>query len=448
MEQFLSNPTTLLMSGGLIAVVVASWAHIKAFLGHLKSYVVVSAEMVDGSTNAIMAYARANWHMSRFGLRTYAAWRLFVRPKRRREWVGMELIGKETKLFWRGWLPIWITRTSTSRDEESTTSVIYQPVRITFFRGTIKLDDVAKEAVAFFNELVHTDSQGSRYRVYYVHGSGNKPANISVGGRTEGPSPMDDDDAEDDLVRVRGNRLLSWKFHEIGPDVYDSGKALDRLYLNEGSALIVKQIGEWLRTQEWHRDRGVPWKRGYGLYGPPGTGKTALVRALGEDYDLPIYVFDLATLHNDELREGWKNMLAHTPCIGLIEDIDSVFDKRKTLQGGHLTFDSLLNCIDGVERSDGLLTFVTTNKPEMLDEALGGAQAGGLATRPGRIDLAVELGNLPECGRQQLVERILVDLDPSIRELVVKQGDGDTGAQFERRCVECATAQWESTVDC
>ncbi len=377
-----------------------------------------------------MAYARSHWYMSRFGQRTYAAWRLFVRPKRRREWVAMELIGKETKLFWKGWLPIWISRTPASKEDEGT--IIYQPVQITFFRGTLDIDEIAQLAVEYFNEITHSAVEGSRYRVFYVHGSGDKPAQIDMRGPSEGP-PVDDDD---DLVRVRGNRLLQWRFGEIGPDTYDNGKALDRLYLNDGSRIIVQQVREWLQSKEWHRDRGVPWKRGYGLYGLPGTGKTALVRAIAEDFDLPVYVFDLATLHNDEMRDAWSNMLAYTPCIALIEDIDAVFDKRKTVQG-HLSFDCLLNCIDGVERSDGLLTFVTTNDTDKLDDALGGSAKSGVSTRPGRIDLAVQTEILPADGRRQISARILSDFE-SEQERIVEVADGDTGAQFERRCVDRA----------
>jgi SpoVK/Ycf46/Vps4 family AAA+-type ATPase len=174
-------------------------------------------------------------------------------------------------------------------------------------------------------------------------------------------------------------------------------------------------------------------------YGPGALSARGNLRAIAEDFDLPVYVFDLATLHNDELRENWTSMLSKMPCIALIEDIDSIFDGRKTLQG-HLTFDCLLNCLDGVERSDGLLTFITTNNPEKLDPAIGGGDPNSMTTRPGRIDHVVRTGPLCKEGRIFLASRILQDAPEQLVHKVVSAGDGDTGAQFELRCVKAASS--------
>lgn len=442
METLLSNPATLLVGGGAAAVIVGLWGHIKGFFAYLKSFVLISASMTDGSTNAVMAYARKHWQVSRHGPRTYSAWNLFVRPRRRREWVGMEVIGKETRLFWKGWLPIWITRTSnTGKSTDQTDEhVLYMPIRISFFRGTVNLDNLLTEALAYFNKSYYeTSDESRRYRIRYIHGSGSKPANFTMEDSAEGRRPYYRDDGNDELLRARGNRILNLQHSDLGPDLYDNGSAISRLWLSVGTREIVEQVESWLKLQQWHRDRGVPWKRGYGIHGPPGTGKTALVRAIAEDFDLPVYVFDLATLHNDELRENWTSMLSKMPCIALIEDIDSIFDGRKTLQG-HLTFDCLLNCLDGVERSDGLLTFITTNNPEKLDPAIGGGDPNSMTTRPGRIDHVVRTGPLCKEGRIFLASRILQDAPEQLVHKVVSAGDGDTGAQFELRCVKAASS--------
>ena len=73
-----------------------------------------------------------------------------------------------------------------------------------------------------------------------------------------------------------------------------------------------------------------------------------MIRGIAEDIDLPVYVFDLATLFNNELRAYWREMLTNVPCIALIEDIDAIFKGRQNIAGGHLTFDCLLNCLDGI----------------------------------------------------------------------------------------------------
>jgi hypothetical protein len=85
----------------------------------------------------------------------------------------------------------------------------------------------------------------------------------------------------------------------------------------------------------------------------------------------------------------WTEMQTNTPCIALIEDIDNVFHGRENIvrrpglfpmmplepkegdgdkdksgrgpMGAFLTFDCLLNCLDGVEKADGIFTIITTN---------------------------------------------------------------------------------------
>ena len=131
------------------------------------------------------------------------------------------------------------------------------------------------------------------------------------------------------------------------------------------------------------------------LYGPPGTGKTALARAFAEDLNMPIYVYNLAEISNHELIRDWGDMQVNVPCIALIEDVDNVFHGRENIARRDnmvqmmmpkkddkddrsrrdlytpLTFDCLLNCLDGVERVDGVFTIITTNDISKVDPALG-----------------------------------------------------------------------------
>src|SRR5436309_6418403 len=154
------------------------------------------------------------------------------------------------------------------------------------------------------------------------------------------------------------------------------------------------------------------------LYGPPGTGKTALARAFAEDLNMHIYVFNLAQMSNHELMKAWTEMQVNVPCIALIEDIDNVFHGRENVARKHglmsmmwvpkkkddddagrglttpLTFDCLLNCLDGVERADGVFTIITTNDIAKVDPALGQPRqlpegtTEVISTRAGRTDRA------------------------------------------------------------
>jgi SpoVK/Ycf46/Vps4 family AAA+-type ATPase len=159
-------------------------------------------------------------------------------------------------------------------------------------------------------------------------------------------------------------------------------------------------------------------------------------------------------------------MSAHTPCIALIEDVDNVFHGRDNVTpmampwptGGvdkddkdrqpfaRVTFDCLLNCIDGVDSPEGVFLVITTNKVEHVDEALGrpAAHGGLISTRPGRIDKAVELGYMtPECKRR-MAEKVLAGYPDEIDRVLEHVCEPATPAQWQERCAQLALKRlWE-----
>ncbi|MGL4554251.1 MAG: AAA family ATPase, partial [Gemmataceae bacterium] len=240
---------------------------------------------------------------------------------------------------------------------------------------------------------------------------------------------------------------------------------------------LIREIELWRSNRDWYRERGIPWKRGWMLYGPPGTGKTALARAFAEDLNMPIYVFNLAQMSNQDLTKAWTEMQVNVPCIALIEDIDNVFHGRENvarknspmpffMQGSKkdddgggssrpmsyspLTFDTLLNCLDGVERSDGIFTIITTNDISKIDAAMGqprklpdGTQEF-ISTRPGRIDKAVELTYMENEDKKRMAARILGEYETAHLDMLAfidRYPDLlETPAQFQERCGQVALA--------
>ena len=39
---------------------------------------------------------------------------------------------------------------------------------------------------------------------------------------------------------------------------------------------ILADAKEFMESEKWYAERGIPWRRGYLLHGFPGTGKTSL----------------------------------------------------------------------------------------------------------------------------------------------------------------------------
>ncbi|KAF8757887.1 P-loop containing nucleoside triphosphate hydrolase protein [Rhizoctonia solani] len=162
--------------------------------------------------------------------------------------------------------------------------------------------------------------------------------------------------------------------------------------------MLLTDAKDFLRSEDWYAERGIPFRRGYLLHGVPGSGKTSLIHALAGELGLDIYVVSLNMKGMSD--NTLANLMGRIPqrCILLLEvsDLDAAFTRgtsRDTKSTGAptaktaaetkaddpntLSLSGLLNCLDGVAAAEGRLLFATTNHIERLDPAL---------SRPGRMD--------------------------------------------------------------
>ena len=172
-------------------------------------------------------------------------------------------------------------------------------------------------------------------------------------------------------------------------------RLMDSIYLPKKQKQdIITDMENFLnpKTKKRYSDLGINYKRTYMLEGVPGTGKTSLITGLASyfNYNIAIISFtpkmtdvDLLRIfksldrieqdnYNDPDAEPKKAFL-------VIEDIDCIFKERKSHDESKnsITFSGLLNALDGISTHDNLITFITTNYKNHLDNAL---------VRPGRID--------------------------------------------------------------
>jgi hypothetical protein len=308
-----------------------------------------------------------------------------------------------------------------------------------FLRGTINWEKLVKDAADFRDEqLRNLNSTRKRFSITkcWAHNAivthDNKENNTEPESRQK---PRTSDDPGDPVF---------WNRDDIGPPVND--RALRTLALTSSMNKVVDRVRFWYRNKIWYKDRGIQWKTAILLYGGPGNGKTSLARAICEELDLPMYLMDLSEMDSDDLTNAWERTRYNKPRAIVLEDIDTVFDKRKNItKSGTVSFETLLNLMDGADREDGLVVFVTTNKVDKIDSALGRPVANdksGRSTRPSRVDLCAFVDNPDSAGRELIAQKILQN-DKLAKDLAAKH-EGTSGAQFQDICIEKAKSLfWE-----
>lgn len=435
-----------LIGAPILAAVIAGWGTIKNFLSKLRSLVLFQLVVSDGTAaDAIAYYCWQNMKRVRMGDRWYGVFLSFVKPENRREFVSFESISKEGVIFYDGWRVLYVGTYSGPRSSSNSGYSSGGGYILTFLRGAWKPDELFQMAIDAYNSRTAEGFKSKRFFVRREYGSFGQ-SNMS-GDQPDSESPAVEA-AESSEYWTR--RLLKYDPDDLGqPQHEDKHDAFGALAFPDEIMSAVTEIDRWARSKNWYSSKSIPWKRGWLLYGPPGTGKTSLIRAIGEYLDLPVIVFVLSTFTDRDFQNEWSNLQRMTPCIALIEDIDTVFRGRTNILKGSatvnpLSFDVLLNTIDGIEISDGIFTIVTTNSIEHLDKALAQPDGdGSIASRPGRIDRVIELFPMAEKERWKIAKRILSDC-PEYIDDIVKIGNKETGAQFVDRCAKVALKEyWE-----
>ncbi|MEW6304638.1 MAG: AAA family ATPase [Verrucomicrobiota bacterium] len=160
--------------------------------------------------------------------------------------------------------------------------------------------------------------------------------------------------------------------------------------------LLERNVHDFIGQRSSLRALGMAAKKGLLFYGPPGTGKTHTIRYLAGQ--LRDHTTFLITAEQMGLLEQYFQLARFLqPAIVVIEDVDLIARARTQMRNSceENLLNYLLNEMDGLREDAAILFILTTNHPEQLEEAL--------ASRPGRIDQAIEFPLPDDEGRRKLI---------------------------------------------
>lgn len=188
-------------------------------------------------------------------------------------------------------------------------------------------------------------------------------------------------------------------------------------------ALLESNLAGFIRVRSGIRQMGLSAKKGLLFYGPPGTGKTHTLHYLAGA--LPGHTTLLITAEQVVLLEHYFKLARFLqPSIIVVEDVDLIARERTHLQvpGQEMLLNKLLNEMDGLREDAEVIFILTTNRPDQLEPAL--------ASRPGRIDQAIEFPLPDEIGRAKLARLYGqgMELNDDVVEAIVAKAKGASAA--------------------
>jgi SpoVK/Ycf46/Vps4 family AAA+-type ATPase len=200
----------------------------------------------------------------------------------------------------------------------------------------------------------------------------------------------------------------------------------DAVVMDSTTRRMVRSDFElFFQREEWFRNHNLPYRRGYLLWGSPGNGKTAAIRVMAAHPFIQPYALDLSNMEEKsaDVVHLFDKAAENTPALVILEDLDRAFPTEgKRTQERTVSFQTLLNCLDGVGSQDGVIVVATANDPTCLDPAI--------LKRPGRFDRVVQFRNPDPDLRRQYCLRLGPTLTGEQFEIAIEQTEGFSFAQL------------------
>ena len=186
-----------------------------------------------------------------------------------------------------------------------------------------------------------------------------------------------------DAYQRKHGLLKNSKFDATIKELNTKGRTFEDMILSASKKqLLEENIFAILSNSERLIERGVETNRGIMLAGPPGVGKSLTIDALISKSECTVLFANYKMLHRN-MEEIFETARRYAPTVLILEDIDALgITAQRGFGGSGAGLSTLLNCMDGINSNNGVITVATSNHPEQMDWAL--------IARPGRFDVRLD----------------------------------------------------------
>ena len=222
--------------------------------------------------------------------------------------------------------------------------------------------------------------------------------------------------------------LKNAKFSAAFEELKLKGRTFEDIILTDTKRhLLEDNIFTILEHSNRLIERGVETNRGIMLAGPPGVGKSMTIDAIIDRGSCTVLFATFAMLQGS-MERIFQVARKYAPTILILEDIDALGitgQRSKISTGAGLS--TLLNCMDGINSNNGVITIATSNHPENMDWAL--------VARPGRFDVRIDYPYPDQDLLHGILElklsRFACEDSLDLRSLVKKMPHGFTGSHMQ-----------------
>lgn len=243
---------------------------------------------------------------------------------------------------------------------------------------------------------------------------------------------------------------VSIAFEDSPDEAEHTEQKNDKVYFDDigGNNEVINKIKEIfglpLSNPNLLKKLGISPYKGIILYGEPGNGKTLLAKATSNEFDayfISIKGSELISKYHGEsesrLTEIFNQAKENAPSIIYFDEFDSIASRRTDSESSALDnrfVNQLLTLIDGIDDYDNVFVMASTNRIELIDEAL---------LRAGRFDFKIEVSKPDLYGIIQIIEihkrkMLLEDFDSNfIADYLLGYSGSEITLIFKNSAMEC-----------